>query len=98
MASRSWEGSATRRMPRPPPPATALTKTGKFIVSEAATSSSTSDDGSDDASTGRPAAFAEAIARALLPVSSRISADGPTKVMPASAHAAARSGFSERKP
>ena len=39
-----------------------------------------------------------AMARALFPVSSSTSAPGPTKVMPASAHAAARSGFSDRNP
>ena len=42
--------------------------------------------------------LAAAIARDLLPASSRISAPGPTNVMPAAAHAAARSGFSDRKP
>lgn len=98
MDSRSCAGSATRRIPRPPPPATALTNTGNVIFSDAATSASISADGSDDASTGRPAAFAAAIARALFPVSSRISVDGPTNVMPARSHAAARSGFSDRKP
>ncbi len=64
----------------------------------AATSSSTEADGADESSTGRPASCAAAIARALLPVSSSTWAPGPTKVMPASAHAAASSGFSERNP
>ncbi len=64
----------------------------------AAISSSTDADGADEFSTGNPAARAAAIARDLLPVSSRISALGPTNVMPAAAHAAARSGFSDRKP
>ena len=59
---------------------------------------STSSVGSVEASTGSPAAFAAAIARALLPVSSSTAALGPTKAMPASAQAAARSGFSDRKP
>jgi len=75
-----------------------LTKIGKVMSSAAASNSSMSADGSEDASTGRPAAFAAAMARALFPVNSRISADGPTNLMPASAHAADRSGFSERKP
>ncbi len=77
MDSRSTAGSSTRRMPRPPPPATALTNTGKPRPSAAATSASTSLDGSDDPSTGTPASRAALTARALLPVSSRMSALGP---------------------
>ncbi len=98
MDSRSWAGSSTRRMPRPPPPATALTKTGKPISSAARTSSSTSVEGWEEPSTGTPAARAAATARALLPVSSRVAVLGPTKVMPASSQARASSGFSDRKP
>ena len=60
--------------------------------------SSTSCDGSMFASTGTPAAFAAATALALLPVSSRTVLDGPTKVMPAAAHASASAGFSDKKP
>ena len=96
--SRSAERSSTRRIPRPPPPATAFTNTGKSMFSAAASSSSTSAEGSDEFSTGRPAAFAAAIARALFPVNSSTSADGPTNVIPADSHAAARSGFSDRNP
>ncbi len=98
MASGSASGSVTRRMPRPPPPETALTNNGNDMSAAAATSSSTDADGSEDASTGSPAARAAAIARALLPVNSNTSADGPTNVMPASTHAEASSGFSDRKP
>ena len=97
-ASRRSFGSSTRRMPRPPPPATALTKSGYGSSEAASTSASTSVDGSTDASVGTPAALAAAIARALLPVSVSTSADGPTKVMPALAQASARAGFSDRKP
>ncbi len=98
IASRNPDRSATRRIPRPPPPATALTNTGNSMSSDAATKASTSADGSDDANTGNPAAFAAAIARALFPVSSSTSADGPTNVIPARSHAAANSGFSDRNP
>ena len=70
MDSRSCAGSSTRRIPRPPPPATALTNTGKPTSSAARTSSSTSVEGSEEPSTGTPAARAAATARALLPVSS----------------------------
>lgn len=68
------------------------------MSSAAATSASKSEDGSLDRSTGSPAALAAAMARALLPVSSSTCAAGPMKVMPSRAQAAARSGFSERKP
>ena len=98
MASRNPAISPTRRIPRPPPPATALTNTGNVIDSAAAINVSISVEGSEDASTGSPAAFAAAIARALLPVSSNTCAEGPTKVMSACAHAAARSGFSDKNP
>ena len=64
----------------------------------ASTSSSTDAEGADDFSTGSPAARAAAIARDLLPVSSSTSALGPMNLMPAAAHAAASSGFSDRKP
>lgn len=98
MDSRSAPAVSTRRIPRPPPPATALTKMGKPISSAAVSSPSTSVEGSVESRTGTPARLAAAMAVALFPVSSRTSAGGPTKVMPASAQARARSGFSERKP
>ena len=96
--SRSCPGSSTRRIPRPPPPATALTNSGKPSSSDAATSSSISADGADDPSTGRPASRAAAMARDLSPVRCSTSGGGPTNVMPASAQACARSGFSDRNP
>ncbi len=64
----------------------------------AATRASTSSFGSTERRVGTPAAFAAAIARALLPVSSSTSEVGPTKVIPAAAQASASWGFSERKP
>jgi hypothetical protein len=91
-------GSSTQRIPRPPPPAMALTKTGNGSASAAATSTVTSSVGWLEASTGNLASRAAAIARALWPVNSRTCADAPTKVIPAAAQAAARSGFSERNP
>ena len=96
--SRSVFGSSTRRMPRPPPPATALTNRGKPIPSAPATSSSMFADGAVDLRVGTPAALAASRARTLLPASSRTPAGGPTKTMPASAHERARSGFSLRNP
>ena len=55
-------------------------------------------DGAEDSSTGTPASLAAAIAVALLPAISSTDADGPMKVMPASLHAWARCGFSDRNP
>ncbi len=98
MDSRSVLCSGTRRIPRPPPPATALTNTGNPMSSAAATRASTSSDGSDERSTGSPASRAAATALALLPVSSSTSTLGPTNVMPAARQARASSGFSDRKP
>ena len=51
-----------------------------------------------DRSTGTPAARAASTARTLLPAISSTRGGGPMKVMPASAQALARSGFSDRKP
>ena len=68
------------------------------LASAAATRASTSVPGSTLLSVGTPAAFAAAMARALLPVSSSTSEPGPMKVMPAAAQASARAGFSERNP
>ena len=84
--------------PRPPPPATALMKTGKPISRAAAMSVSGSVDGGQEASVGTPALRACSMAETLLPAMVSTSAEGPMKVMPLASHAAARSGFSERKP
>ena len=89
---------STRRMPRPPPPATAFAKIGKPTSSDCATSSSMSREGGVDFSTGTPAAIACSFAVTLLPAISSTCLGGPMKVMPASAAACASSGFSERNP
>ncbi len=96
---RSVSGGSTRRIPRPPPPATALTKTGNVrLPVVAAQISSTSRDGAMLRRTGTPAALAAATALDLLPVSRSTSLVGPMNVMPASTQAWARAGFSDRKP
>ena len=97
-ASGSSAGVPTRRMPRPPPPATALTNTGNSMAPAASTRIAGSALGSLEAITGSPAARAAAIALALFPASFRMSAGGPTKVIPARAQPSARSGFSDRNP
>ena len=63
-----------------------------------AQTSSTSRDGEMFARTGTPAARAASTALALLPVRRSTSAGGPMNVMPASAHARASAGFSDRNP
>ena len=97
-ASFSAEASSTRRMPRPPPPATALTKIGKPIFSASPTNQSMSALGSEDFSVGMPARLAARSASTLFPVSSSTSEGGPTKVIPFSAAARASPAFSERNP
>jgi len=47
---------------------------------------------------GTPAAFISALARALSPIRSITSASGPTKTRSLSSHARTNEGFSERKP
>ena len=97
-ASRRSSFASTRRIPRPPPPATAFAKIGNPMASEAARSSSRSLLGGDDRSTGTPAAIACSFAVTLLPALRSTRAGGPMNVMPAASHASASSGFSERKP
>ena len=94
----SSDFSSTLRMPRPPPPATAFTYSGKPILSACPSSFLTSSEDSVEASTGTFALMAAALALTLSPASSRISAAGPTNAMPFSRAALARSGFSLRKP
>ncbi len=89
---------STRRMPRPPPPATAFTKMGKPISSACVRSASTSALGSVERSVGMPASRAARMAATLFPASSSTSGEGPTNAIPSAAAARARSGFSERKP
>ncbi len=97
-ASRRSSFFSTRRIPRPPPPATAFAKIGNPMASAPAMSSSMSLDAGVDASTGTPAAIACSLAVTLLPAISSTLVGGPMKVIPASAAAWARSGFSDRNP
>ena len=86
-------------MPLPPPPAAAFSRIGKPARSAASRAAWTSFTGpSEPSSTGRPASRAAAFAAILSPIRSITSGDGPTNVTPASAHARANAGFSERKP
>ena len=96
--SRSVLGSSTRRMPRPPPPATALTKTGKPIVLGAATSASRSADGGGRLQRRDAGRLGRRERPDLVAGQLEHVGGGPMKVIPASAQASARSGFSLRKP
>ena len=77
----------TTRIPRPPPPAAALTTSGKPISS-----------GSPLGTTGTPASRAIRFASSLSPPSRSASGGGPTQTSPAASTASAKSALSARKP
>ena len=90
---------STRRMPLPPPPATAFSTTGKPIFLAASERIGGFVDGIERAGDGGDAGFArECRAAVLEPNRSMASADGPINVTRASAQARANEAFSERKP
>ncbi len=99
-ADSSSASLAAGRMPRPPPPASALTITAPPSPSERrkALASSRLVGPSVPASTGTATRWAKARAAALSPNRARVSGEGPTKVIPASAQARAKAAFSDRKP
>ena len=74
-------------MPRPPPPAAALTTSGKPISS-----------GDPWGSVGTPASRAIRFAASLSPPSRSVSGDGPTQVIPAATTSSANAALSARKP
>ena len=99
MASSSIASSATARMPLPPPPADALTRTGRPTASAAArTPASVWSAGVSPGTTGTPARTISARAPSFEPMLAMASGGGPTNVSPASRHAAANAAFSDRKP
>ena len=85
-------------MPLPPPPAVAFSSTGKPSSSAATRTSASVAPPSVPGTSGTPAAFISAFARALSPIRSITSAPGPTKTRSLSSHARTKAGFSERKP
>jgi hypothetical protein len=80
---------STIRMPRPPPPADALTSTGNAVTSAGSV---------HDGSVCTPASASSAFASSLLPMAAIAFGGGPTQTSPASITACAKAGFSERKP
>ena len=85
-------------MPRPPPPETAFTNSGKPISAPQPTASSAADSAGDCASTGTPAASAAPRAATFEAASSSTSGVGPTKVSEDSPQARASAALSDRNP
>ena len=77
-------------MPRPPPPADALTSTGRSASVTAA--------GSSSGRTGTPAAAMSFLASTLEPIAAIAAGGGPIQVSPASSTACANAAFSDRNP
>ena len=86
-------------MPRPPPPAAALIRTGKPIsLAAAKASSSVVTAPSEPGTTGMPAAFTACLAVILSPIILMCSGLGPMKVKPWAPTISAKRAFSERNP
>ena len=98
----AWPSSCavrTTRMPRPPPPAVALTMTGKPHVSANFSASSSFSTGpSVPGSSGRPAFFIARRARALSPIRRITFGSGPMNRMWHASHTSARYADSDRNP
>ena len=88
------------RMPRPPPPATALIMTAAPEPSEAKNAFACSSvvASAVPSITGTPQRLANAFAATLSPNKSSASGDGPTKIIFSSAQRRASNAFSLRKP
>ena len=90
-ASSRSPGRSTKRMPRPPPPFVALSRSGYAADASSDDTYAFSEAWSVNASrlpakTGTPHASARARARVLSPKSAMHDADGPTKVTPLASH------------
>ena len=86
-------------MPRPPPPFSALNRTGKpTSVATRRASSTPASTPALPGITARPAARIAAFARVLLPIIAVTCGGGPMNVTPCCAHSVASSGFSDKNP
>ena len=86
-------------MPIPPPPAAALTMTGKPIRSASAAAAAALVSGSRlPGATGTPACSIRFLARILSPICSMAAGSGPTQISPAASTWRAKPAFSARKP
>ena len=90
MAPASSSAERTRRIPRPPPPAEALTSSGN--PREAA--SSTGHQGNE----GTPRSPTSLRAASLSPIAAMQTEGGPTQVNPEAATAPANAAFSDKNP
>src|SRR5579885_1683319 len=91
-------GFLTRRIPRPPPPATALSIRGKPISLAAFSPSASERITGVPGSMGSPARSIARRADTLSPMIAIALADGPINVMFISAHISTKLVFSERNP
>ena len=95
----SASSCSTTAIPRPPPPALALTIRGKPISRPAASAAAASRTGASvPGDTGTPAADTRLRALILSPICSITSAEGPTQTSPWSSTRRANSAFSARNP
>ena len=105
-ASAAWSSArwSTRRMPRPPPPAAAFTRSGQPTSSATAAmwardaGRSKRAGSSVPGTTGTPASRAARRAASLSPRPASVAGVGPTKTRPAARQASAKAACSARKP
>ena len=90
-ASSRSAGPRTTRIPRPPPPADALTSSGKPTSDVADTSSL-------HGSVGTPASRISRLAPSFDPIAAIAAAGGPTQISPAATTCSAKPAHSERNP
>ena len=97
-AASSSSADSTSRMPRPPPPAEALRRTGKPTSPATSRACSRSTAPSDPGTSGTPASAMASLAAILSPIVSIVSARGPMKTRSLSSQASAKAAFSARNP
>ncbi len=97
-ASRRLTGPPTVRMPRPPPPADALTSRGQPSASTSSSPGSSSPSTVTEGSVGTPAARISSFDPTLDPMASMAAGGGPIQWNPAPTTTRAKSPDSDRKP
>ena len=88
----------TARIPFPPPPADALTKSGNPTSAAASSHRTESVPTVADGRVGTPAARANSLASTLVPMARIFAAVGPIHTKPASTTDWAKAAFSDKKP
>ena len=97
-ASSSSAGEETSRIPRPPPPAAALSRIGKPTPGASSRACASVVALSVPGTSGTPAACIAAFACTLSPICAITSASGPMKTRSFSVHARTKAGRSARNP